>query len=148
MFKTNSTTKVATYILIGSFFILLCGYFACGCNSKEKSVSFKHSPSDTIMTILVYKNNGIKWDMGYRICKDSFMFFGVDSVTQKKNWVRSSEYFIPLVDSLRDGSGKVIIDSASGKAKTRIMYYPCPSNLILADLNVSLDSLSKANPPK
>jgi len=128
-------------------FIIYLSLIALSCNGN-KEVAFKRSPPDTIMTLLVYKNNGIKWDLGYRLRKDSFMFVGIDSLTQKKGWARYSEYFVPLIDSLRDKDGKVLIDSVSQKPKVQLRYYPCPINLILADLNKNLDSLSRANPPK
>jgi hypothetical protein len=146
LFKSEPRTKIATLLLI-VVFSLFAAYVLMGCNRNKPTQAFKHSPSDTIMTLLVYKNNGIRWDMGYRIRKDSFMFFGVDSVTQKKNWTRYAEYFVPLIDSLRDKEGKALFDS-TGKAKTQLKYYPCPANLIFGDMNLSLDSLSRANPPK
>lgn len=41
MFKTDSTTKVATYILIGAFFIVVCGVFLCNPAKGEKPIKQK-----------------------------------------------------------------------------------------------------------
>lgn len=119
-----------------------------GCNGKQKSESFKHSPPDTIMTFMVYNFKGIKWDVGYKIRKDSLMFSSVDSVTQKKKWARTGEYFIPFADTVRNKLGIAIADS-TGKYQIKVVsYLPIDPSLIIKDLNFGLDSLLKKNIPK
>lgn len=147
LFKSEPRTKTATLTLIFLFALLVYGVLT-SCNNDSKEPAFKHSPPDTIRTFLVYNANGLKWDVSYRISLDSLMFNDIDSVTQKKTWVRTKLYFIPFYDSVRNKVGEAVKDSL-GKYQVRLnSYIPIPNNLIYHDSNFSLDSLVKQHIPK
>lgn len=117
-----------------------------GCKEGgKKSESFKHSPPDTILTILVFKNGAIGWDAGYRLRKDSFILDRKDSVSR---WLRKSLYFRPFIDTVRNNLGIAVKDS-SGKYQMRLAaYVPIRDEDLFLDGNINLDSLSRAHPPK
>lgn len=138
----NAIFLMIAIAALGSYLIST----SAACNNKSGG-KFVHQPTDTVRTLLVYFNGYTKrdeWGPCYRLTKDSLKFVEVDTVTQKKQWVRDRFYFVPVVDTLRDSAGLPKLDSATGRPITQTGYYPIPENWVFRDMNLNLDSLSAA----
>ncbi len=82
---------------------------------KGKPTTNNHIPkSDTIKTLMLYYSNEIKdlkYDIGYRILRDTFKYLPVSSTTAKKKWLKDTFYFVPVPVPLLDSLKKPVLDS-------------------------------------
>lgn len=109
------------------------------CNSGGNH-SFQKT--DTVKTVLIYQfGKEIKYDVGFRVTRDSLMPDKKDSL--KNSWQRVASYYIPVYDTARDNNGKPRKDSL-GKFIPVTYYVNTPREKVYADMGVNIDSLLKA----
>lgn len=82
------------------------------------------------------------YDIVFRVSKDSFMFSLMDSTTLKKSWVRAKDYYIPIVDTVRNADGSLGLDSI-GRPKIATQYILINSAAVIKDMDIDLDSIIK-----
>lgn len=114
---------------------------------NKSSTGFKRNPPDTIRTAVLYyfpPQKGYRLEVVYRISKDSFDYFDLDSTTKKKTWSRVKTYYVPVLDTLRNEFGKPIIDSATKKVKFFTFYPELGAKFVKSDMNINMDSLLRA----
>lgn len=114
------------------------------CSSKSDNNKFVHSAPDTIRTLALYMRGPGKpmYDVVFRVSKDSFMFSLMDSTTLKKSWVRAKDYYIPIVDTVRNADGSLGLDSI-GRPKIATQYILINSAAVIKDMDIDLDSIIK-----
>lgn len=116
-----------------------------GCNSG--SVIYKPQPPDTIRTLAIYKVSELRYDVLYRIGKDSMMFVDKDENTKKKQMGRWLDYYYPVPKVKMDSAGKPAVDKA-GKNIYYTSYDPLPKENLIKDFNINIDSLVKIHSPQ
>ena len=115
------------------------------CNSGGEV--YKRQPTDTIRTLAIYKTNEPRYDILFRVGKDSLIFVDVDSTVKKKSLSRWFDYYYPVVKIRLDSLGKPILDSL-GKNTFYTSYDPLPKENIIKDFNINIDSLVKIHSPQ
>lgn len=106
--------------------------FIAGCNAYSDP---KHLPThvDTTYPVVIYRVNGdMQYGVWRRVMVDSFAFVNKDSNTRVREWTRVPIYYVPLLDS----------------ASKKMLYYQVGPGVVIADMNVNTDSLSKLYPNK
>ena len=137
--KNGYRVRALITVFVVAIIVALAVYFFKG----RHSASFRHSPADTVKTLVIYSKDKLPvHDIAFRVDKDSFMFVGIDSATFKKKWTRAHDYYIPVPDTIRDATGHPKKDS-TGKYQMGTFYYPVVSQIIWADMGLNLDSLVK-----
>lgn len=110
------------------YFPLLFLIVAC----TSGPVNQVRQPSDTTYPLVIYQTpDGLQYGIWRKVTVDSLAWVDSDSTTKKKQWARVPVYYIPLFDSL---------------AK-QMKYYQVIPGLVLADMNINTESLSKLYPP-
>lgn len=140
MAKSEIYWKKRTYMALLIAFILVVLAIGCG-----GGASFRHSPPDTITTIVVYGAEGsYRYGEVRRISIDSFMFADVDSSTMKKKWTRHRIHELPFPDTIKE-KGVVVMDSTGKKPKMGVRWVMIYPQFVVRDMNMNIDSLIKAN---
>lgn len=129
--------KKAALILLAFVTVLF------SCTSKSKS-SFSHSPADTSKIYLIYGKfgTGMVPAEGIKISKDSLSWVEKDSTSKKKEWSRVPVYYYAQLDTMYKSKGVPDLDS-SGKVKMGFNYYFVPTELVLGEMNNTVDSMTR-----
>lgn len=111
--------------------------FLVACGSSNTPDEFKKQPPDTTLTTIQYAHNWAFNDYrtvtAEKIVLDTLEFASVDSLTQKKRWIRDTVYVIQLMDTVRNGN--VIVRDSLGKPKLEMKLFIVPKNFVLHDYN-------------
>jgi len=110
MFKTNSTTKVATYLLIGTFFLLLCGYFACGNVAHGQPITKRNDKGVVWDSMSGFSNKDSipPLPKRYVFVLDSASFVTVDSILKLSMQVTGYSLPASQADGLRNGVSMIL----------------------------------------
>lgn len=126
-------------------FVILVSLFFISCNSGNDG--YKRRPTDTIRTLAIYKLNEPKYDILFRVGRDSLFYVDKDSLTKKKQLSRWYDYYFPMVRVKMDSLGKPMKDS-SGKEILYTSYELLPLQYLIKDFNTNIDSLVDIHMPK
>lgn len=129
--------------------IVLVILFSCKSNSGK---SFRPSPPDTSRAFIVYLPKGVGGEIAsawaWRVRKDTFAFVDLDTLTKKKRWTRNTDYYVIIVDTLRNRqTGQYVLDSTGNKQVGPVQVY-YPPQFILFDTNKNIDSMLLLYGPK
>ena len=120
------------------FLVLLGGMVSCNSGGEV----YKRQPTDTIRTLAIYKTNEPRYDILFRVGKDSLIFVDVDSTVKKKSLSRWFDYYYPVPKLIVDSTNKPILDSAGNK-RYFTSYDFLPKENLIKDFNINIDSLLK-----
>jgi hypothetical protein len=140
-FKKKYMKKITIVICI----LLSLTTIMCKSNSSNHSHIGKIDTVRLLLTYYSYFHDTIQYGIGFKIMKDTVRFVNTDSTTKKLKQIVDKIYYVPEFDTVRK-DGIPVIDSVTKKVHMEQKYVPTDSRLIIAELNIDLDSLEKTDP--